>query len=131
MIPLIRQYLPFYLSSLERLDSIPSFVIKKNTSYMAIATDKLKYLDLCNFLAAGTSLESFYQAYNVATVKGKFPYDWFSDLSKLQDPKLPSREDFFSKLTLKVISNEEYLGCIKVWEEENMSRFEDYVRERS
>ncbi len=35
---------------------LPNFVIKKNTSYMCIATDRLKYVDVTNFLAAGTSL---------------------------------------------------------------------------
>ena len=57
-IPLIRRYLP---SSLARLDTIPDFVIKKTNSYMAVSTKKLKYLDLTNYLAAGTSLDSFYR----------------------------------------------------------------------
>ena len=58
-VPLIRRYLP---SSLERLDTIPSFVIKKNTAYMAISTQNLKILDICNYLAAGTSLIDFYKS---------------------------------------------------------------------
>ena len=71
-IPLIRRYLP---STLERLDSLPSFVIKKNTAYMAISTKHLKILDICNYLAAGTSLSDFYKSYNVKTLKGHFPYN--------------------------------------------------------
>ena len=32
---------------------MPQFEIKKSKSYMAIASDKLKYLDITNYLAAG------------------------------------------------------------------------------
>ena len=68
-IPLIRRYLP---SSLERLDTLPNLVIRKDNSYMALGTTRLKYLDLTNYLAAGTSLSSFYKAYNVSDPKGFF-----------------------------------------------------------
>ena len=32
---------------------------------------------VCKYLAAGTSLEKFYAAYNVKFPKGHFPYQWF------------------------------------------------------
>jgi hypothetical protein len=32
---------------------------------MNIATDKLNFLDMTNYLPAGTSLEKFYSSYNV------------------------------------------------------------------
>ena len=75
---LIQHYLP---SSLSSLDTSPSCFIKKGNSYMTVATRSLKYLDLRNYLAAGTSLEKFYKSYNVAIVH--FPYSWFSSLDKL------------------------------------------------
>ena len=49
-LPLIKRYLPY---SLQKLDTLPEMVIRKDNSYMA------KYLDLTNYLAAGTSLASF------------------------------------------------------------------------
>lgn len=124
-IPLIRRYLP---SSLHRLDSNPSFVIKKNRSYMAIATKNLKYLDLCNYLAAGTSLVDFYKSYDVDTAKGFLPYQWFDSLDKLHYPYLPTQNEFYSILTNSTISKENYRLCEQAWEEQNMTTFSDYLR---
>ena len=107
-VPLIRRYLP---SSLERLDTIPSFVIKKNTAYMAISTQNLKILDICNYLAAGTSLVDFYKSYNVQTPKGCFPSQWFDSINKLDASSLPLHEDFNSILTNSNISLEDYQKC--------------------
>ena len=61
---------------------------------MTITTDKLKFLDITNYLAAGTSLEKFYKSYSVSTPKGFFPYAWFDSLEKLDAIQLPSREEF-------------------------------------
>ena len=82
-LPLIKRYL---LSTLERLDEIPGFVIRKENAYMALGT---KYLDICNYLAAGTTLSAFYKAYNVTDPKGFFPYEWFDSLEKLDYQQLP------------------------------------------
>ena len=124
-IPLIRRYLP---SSLERLDTLPDFVIKKTNTYMAITTPRLKYLDLINYLAAGTSLEAFYKAYDVSTTKGTFCYEWFNSYEKLRYRGLPPQTQFRSTLTNKGIDAETYMDCWKIWEKEKMKQFKDYVR---
>jgi len=95
---------------------------------MAVSTRKLKYLDLTNYLAAGTSLDSFYRAYNVATPKGTFPYEWFNTLEKLNYTGLPSQSQFCSTLTKKGIDAYTYMSCWKVWYEQDMKTFADYVR---
>ena len=64
-------------------------MIKKDGGYMAIASDRLKYLDLMNYLAAGTSLEKLYKAFDVSCPKGVFCYKWFSSLDKLDFEGLP------------------------------------------
>ena len=64
--PLIKRYLP---SSLERLDTLPNLVICKENSYMVLETKRLQYLDLTNYLAAGTSLSASYKAYVVTDLK--------------------------------------------------------------
>ena len=92
-IPLIKRYLP---ASLQRLDSLPHFIIRKTNSYMALATKRLKFLDMVNYLAAGTSLNSFYEAFKVQTPKGFFPYEWFDSLEKLKAPALPSQAEFYN-----------------------------------
>ena len=80
--------------------------MKKAGGYMTIASPKLKFLDLINYLAAGTSLEKLYSSYGVSTPKGTFPYQWFDSLEKLNATSLPPREDFFSVLTNKTIMAE-------------------------
>ena len=69
-LPLIRPYLP---SSLIKLKNSPRQVIKRGNTYMAISTPKLKFLDIGNYLAAGTKLIDFYKSFNVSTPKGIFP----------------------------------------------------------
>ena len=55
-LPLIIPYLP---SSLIKLGHKPKQVIKRSKGYMVIATQKFKFLDITNYLAAGTSLAQF------------------------------------------------------------------------
>ena len=143
-IPLIRRYLPL---ALKRNDSLPNLIIKKNRSYMTIGTDRLQYLDLTNYLAAGTSLSKFYHAYKVTSPKGFFPYEWFNSLSRLKETKLPQRapdlrdalergevpdivkdDPYYSILKMKTISNEEVDLCERVWKEQNMQNFGDFVK---
>ena len=125
-VPLIRQYLP---SSLMKQDGAPKHVIKKMGGYMSIATKRLKFLDITNYLAAGTRLVDFYEAFHVTTPKGCFPYQWFDSLEKLEYPGLPEdREAFQSILTNKTVTEEEFQKCYDVWEEQGMTKFSDYVR---
>ena len=111
---------------------------------MAIGTEHLKYLDLGNYLAAGTSLVKFYKAFKVERPKGNLPYEWFDSLDKLQAPSLPQRTQenreavdwgkyptndlYYSLLKGKTISNEEVDDCKKVWVNQNIKNFGDYVR---
>ncbi len=123
--PLIKKYLPY---SLQKYDTLPDRVIKKGTAYMLISTKKLKYLDLSNYLAAGTSLSAFYKSYNVNTPKGNFCYEWFDCLEKLNFPGLPEQKYFFSTLTKSGISDEDYKSSKDVFKNEKMKTFSDYVR---
>ena len=140
-IPLIRKYLPL---ALQTYDALPNFVIKKDRSYMVLATDRLKYMDLIFYLAAGTSLKKFYTAYKVTSPKGFFPYEYFSSISKLKDTRLPQRtaemraavdrgervpnDPYYSILRQKTISNENVDLCEKVFKEQGMKTFGDFVK---
>ena len=123
-IPLIKRYLP---SSLKRLDSLPSWVIKKGNAYMSISTKNLKYLDITNYLAAHTSLENFYKAFNVTTPKANFPYQYFNSLDKLHGP-FPGRDYFYSILSNSSISTKDYEESKEEWILQNMETFGDYVK---
>ena len=124
-VPLIRKYLP---ASLIKAGCVPQFVVKKMGGYMAIATKKLKFLDITNYLAAGTSLAKFYASYGVTTAKGFFPYSWFDSLDKLTETSLPDNDKFYSILTKKTITLEEHQLCQDVWTREGMVVFADFVR---
>ena len=140
-VPLVRRFLPL---SLKKFDDLPTFVIKKTRAYMAIGTERLQYLDLVNYLAAGTSLVKFYKAFKVKNPKGNFPYEWFDSLGKLMEPALPQRtrenreavdrgehpkdDPYYSLLKGKTISNEEVDECERVWKEQGMKTFGDYIR---
>ena len=75
---------------------------------MALGTKILQFLDLTNYLAAGTSLREFYKAYNVKSPKGFFPYEWFDDLEKVKATKLPTIDNFYSILTNQTISEKNH-----------------------
>ena len=108
-IPLIRSYLP---SSIIKHDCIPKQIIKKMNGYMALSSKKKKFLDITNYLAAGTSLKAFYESYCVSTPEGSFPYSWFDSLEKLDATSLPDDiEVFCSILTKKPITPDEFQSC--------------------
>ena len=97
-----------------------------------ISTKRLKYLDITNYLAAGTSLVDFYEAYDVSTPKGIFPNHFLNSIDKLKVSYLPPREHFYSILTNSNISEEEYAHCQDEWERIRIEKgreinFGDYV----
>ena len=58
--------------------------------------------------------------------KGIFPYDWFDGLDKLNETKLPPKEEFYSKLNSKDISEDDYQHAKKVWETFNIKTMREY-----
>ena len=125
-IPLIRPYLASSLMKKE--DNNPEQVIKKMNGYMSLATPKLKFLDITNYLAAGTSLVQFYKSFKVSTPKGCFPYEWFNSLDKFNFAGLPPQSCFRSTLTRKSCDMYEYMNCWKTWNVQRMKTFADYIR---
>ena len=106
---------------------------KRRLLYMAIASPKLKFLDLINYVAAGTSLEKLYKSDNASVPKGTFPYQWFDSLDKLNATSLPSKEEFFSVLTNKTIYDETYQSGVDTWNimavrDGDVRCFGDYTR---
>ena len=86
---------------------------------MTISSEKMKLLDITNYLAAGSSLKDFYKSYSVSTPKGFFPYAWFDSLEKLAATSLPDDIDVFrSILTKKTITPDEFQTCQDVWRQE-------------
>ena len=103
------------------------FTIKRNQSYLSLKSSKLTFLDISNFLAAGSSYAGFLKAYGCAENKGFFPYEWMDSLEKLEEEQLPPHEAFFSKLKNSNITAEEYQNCQEVWEKEEMRTMRDFL----
>lgn len=55
------------------------FVIKKTNNFMCVSTDRLRFLDVLNFLAPGFSYDAFRKAYDCTFTKGFFPYECQGD----------------------------------------------------
>ena len=124
-IPVLINKLPYFLNLNENVDH---FVIKKTNSFMCIDTPQFKFLDLCNYLAPGCSYSQFLKAYNTEEQKSFFPYDFFDGPEKLYYPRLPDYECFYSELKKAyVCSIEEYEGLLKVWSDQSMEIFQDYL----
>ena len=103
------------------------FIIKNNNEYKCIATRRLKFLDIKNYIAPGFSYEKYLAAFEIEQKKGFFPYEYITSLDTLKETKLPPIEAFYSSLKGKCISQEEYAYCQKVWEEEKMTSLKDFL----
>ena len=63
---------------------------------------------------------------SLLTRKGVYPYDYVTSINKLKETKLPSKEDFYSKLYDEEISDEDYQHALKVWNTFNCQTLQDY-----
>ena len=63
---------------------------------------------------------------SLLTRKGVYPYDYVSSIDKLKETKLPSKEDFYSKLNDAEISEKDYQHAINVWNTFNCKTLQDY-----
>ena len=102
-------------------------VIKRQNTFMCLSTDRLKFLDVFNYLAPGYSYAKYLKAYGCKLEKGHFPYEYMDDLLKLDDRALPPQSAFFSRLTNEGISDEDYARCQAVWCDNRMTTMRDYL----
>ncbi|WAR06800.1 hypothetical protein MAR_016758 [Mya arenaria] len=121
---LIKRYLAKHLNLHQETET---FVVKKNNAYACIATDQLKFLDITQFLAPGSSYVGFLKAYHVTNGKGFFPYEWFDDVTKLNATDLPPYQSFYSSIKQSNITVEEYDYCKRIWGDNRMETFRDFL----
>ena len=103
------------------------FVIKRQNNFMCFATKKLKFLDICNYLAPGVSYAKYLTAYGCELQKGHFPYEYMDGVGKLDDRALPPQSAFFSQLKNEGISDADYARCQTVWRDNGMTTMRDYL----
>ena len=126
-INLIKKEIMSYIT--ENYQDTDIFTIKKNNSYLSVSVPDLKFIDISNYLAAGSSYSQFLKAYGSTTPKGIFPYEWFDTFEKLNDTSLPPASDFYSSIKKEnPIQNEDnYKKLLKIWNENHMTCFKDYL----
>ena len=106
----IKRFFVPYLMKPSEDDEIDEtrFVIKRQNTFMCFSTNKLKFLDMVNFLAPGYSYDKYLKAYGCNLQKGHFPYEYMDDVRKLDDCVLPPQAAFYSRLKNEGISDEDY-----------------------
>ena len=123
-IPLIKSML---ISQLVVNGEKLKYVVKKGTNYMTIATDSLKFLDICNFLAPGFSYSEYLKAFEVEEQKFVWIHEKFTSLDLLNRTTFPAYEEFYSSLKNSNISVEQYKFAHQVWKDENMKTLKDML----
>ena len=64
-------------------------VAKKQGKIMFMSTKNLKFLDITNYLAPGTTYEKWVKTYGTTQTKSWLPYEWFTKADKLDYEGLP------------------------------------------
>ena len=103
------------------------FVIKRQNNFMCLTTDRLKFLDILNYLAPGFNYDKYLKAYGCELQKGHFPYEYMDGVGKLDDRALPPQSAFFSQLKNEGISDADYARCQTVWRDNGMTTMRDYL----
>ena len=115
-----RSFVPLLISS-------NAAVIKRQNTFMCLYTDKLKFVDICHYLAPVVSYAKYLTAYGCELGKGHFPYEYMDDIQKLEDRVLPSQAAFYSRLKNEGISNDDYARCQAVWRDNGMETLREYL----
>ncbi|GMF35378.1 unnamed protein product [Phytophthora lilii] len=111
----------------------------KNPSYMCISTRNYKFLDMTNYVPAGTSYDKYLKTYIggckcedssrciCGLRKGVFPYEYITSFDVLNETKLPPKSAFYSDLRESDIKDEDY-GFVKfAWEHHEMKTLKDLL----
>ena len=132
---LIRPYLHDILS--KDIEDKPQSIhlINGTKGFMCISNGLLRFLDVINYVAPGTSLAKFLLQSTVSVSKGLYPYDWTTSLDILKRTSLPPKEQWFSVLKGQNIlgKNDEeieqnYLEMQQVWNDNNMCTMFDFLK---
>ena len=104
-------------------------VAKMGRKIMFLLTDRLRFLDIINYLGPGTSYDSWLKAYGCEIKKSNFPYEWFDSAEKLDYPGLPDYPHWYSKLKNGfTLSLSEWKSCKETFRAKGMKTFKDWVK---
>ena len=116
----MEKYISFTLGSIRFLDSL---------NFMNESLEKL----VANLVVEGDvhlhQLKKHFPNYDERSLlmrKGVYPYEWMDSLNKMNNDTLPSKEEFYSSLTMKHISDADYAHAQKVWSTFKMKTMQEY-----
>lgn len=119
--------LSFSIKGKDDLDKEFEITFKDSFQFMAMSLEglvenlkKSKYEFKCMNEVFGDKAEMLKQ-------KGYLPYDWYNDPSKNKYTSLPPIEEFYSKLSKKHLTQDEYDHACKIWKEFKCVEFEEYM----
>jgi hypothetical protein len=103
--------------------------IKKNNAYTSITSKRLQFLDMMQYLAPGSSYESFVKGYapTEELAKCPFPYKWLNSTDRLTEG-LPERHHFYNDLKNEELSEAEYDNLKRLWEDKDITTMADYLK---
>lgn len=103
---------------------------------------KLRFLDSYRFMSSSieklahnlkssefTEMAKYFTdvtSFNLMIRKNVFPYDYITDLAKLQETALPSKELFFNRLTNSNVSDVDYNHALNVWSHFQINSLGEY-----
>ena len=105
------------------------FVARKDNDYMFLTTDKFRFLDIKNFLGCGMSYDTWCKSLGCKLEKLVFPYEWLTNYEKLSHIGPVKRQDFYSSLTKKTISRQEYRKFRREFYKRGCVTMLDWLRE--
>ena len=63
---------------------------------------------------------------DLLTEKGVYPYDYMNSFDKFNDEQLPSKEQFYSRLTEEGITNDDYTKAKQIWKHFDIKDMGEY-----
>ena len=119
-----------------------SFIPNNTEKYISFSLEQLRFIDSAHFLLA--SLDKLVaanppRAFQITAQhepnrerrellmrRGVYPYEYMDTWDRFTEPKLPSKEAFYSKLSDAHISDEDYAHAQKIWATFGCKTLEDY-----
>ena len=124
--------------TIEELGDCLAYMIKKGNATTCLATRKLTFLDVCNYIAPGYSYTKYLDTYGCSQdgLKSHFPYEYVTSLEVLNETCLPKYESFYSSLksanTLEeglgeAHGRDQYRQLQQLWEQQGMTSLNDLL----
>ncbi|XP_011859764.1 PREDICTED: uncharacterized protein LOC105557193 [Vollenhovia emeryi] len=112
-------------------DSLSTYRFRRHIdciAWFANQQEELAYR-VQNILSSNVPMQTLSKEHNdfdLLTRKGVFPYEYVDCANKLQDPRLPPRESFFSSLTGVTVFESDYVRAENVWQRFSIQTLGDY-----